>query len=156
MRITEDTAERLTIQIDESRFAWGLIGVSLLCTVWIGVILATGRFNQNTERFWGLTCGALMFLFGGMAIFERSSFVFDKRSRELSWSRLYMFRKKSGRVPFDLIKDVVSRTLAPRVNPSRRLVLVLKEGELPLSIAYAPSVTELHDEVRTKILHAMR
>ncbi len=82
---------------------------------------------------------ALTGLVGFLAIFERSTFVFDRDRRQLCWERQRAWGKRSGVEAFEDIRSVATpRPLGDDGTPSRRVVLLLKEQELPLSIGYAP------------------
>lgn len=152
MKITEDTAEKLSITNDESGFARVLGGLFLICAAFALTMLMTGSYVREEERFWGLLCGAAIFLVSGLAIYERASFEFDKRRKELHWVRVRAFSRRSGVVAFAHIKDVLAQALGNPVNPKRRLVLLLEEGQLPLTTALAPSTEDLHQEIRKRIL----
>jgi hypothetical protein len=79
------------------------------------------------------TC-ALAFLFGS----ENCDFSFEAATGLLSWSRQRGFFKPKGSAALDSIGSVVLQSCLgnDRYYPKHRVVLVIKDQELPLTIAY--------------------
>lgn len=156
MRIVEQTPSSVTIEVNESGFALVLKALVLLCVFSAAFVYFGDATPKSSERFWGLLSGAGLFLIGGLAVYERATFRFDAQRQTLTWTRRRSFSQHGGTVPFEKIVRVSSRTLGNPVNPKRRLVLELVDGELPLSSAYIPGQSTLQDAVRESIEVVMK
>lgn len=132
--ITEDGTTRLVFRV-RSPLQNAVGGLGLVFLIWLAVHWVTGHPNQN--RFIGLIGASVTCLL--FALFsETSDFVFDAGLRRLTWSRRVGLRPRSGTVPFGEIEQVVVRTAlgSDAVAPSQRVVLLTRDGELPLTASY--------------------
>ena len=95
--------------------------------------------HPNHERTIGLL-GASVTCLLFLLLSETSDFVFDANTRCLTWNRRVGLVRRSGMVPFDEIEHVVIRTAlgSDAVAPSQRIVLLTRNGELPLTASYSP------------------
>jgi hypothetical protein len=134
--IEKDSANELVIGIS-SRLAL-CVGIGGLVLLGLLVFELSKPNALRKDRWIGLagataTC-ALFFLFG----YETGRFNFDSRTRSLTWSKQHGPFKKNGSLPFDSIDDVLLQP-GPRrhgVYRNHRVVLVTRDGDLPLMTAY--------------------
>jgi hypothetical protein len=149
-QILKDSDNELVITIRSPLIAWtGCLGIVFL--VYLAYLLFTPG-HSGDKRIIGLvgataTC-ALTFL----AFYEKSMFTFDLRSRILTWSRQRGFAKHGGTLPLTAIDRVVLQSCMgnDRYYPSHRVVLVTRNGELPMMIAYE------HDDMNDVIAERIR
>jgi hypothetical protein len=152
MKIAEQTPDRLVIHVDDLAFARALLGLFIVCAGTAVVIYLNDPRPTDTDRFWGALFGAVFFLVGFLAVYERAKFVFDRATHELVWQRRRAFTKRSGNIRFEQIRDVVIQTTGSQVNPKQRLTLLVSpDEELPLSVAYAPGASGSNVELRKRI-----
>lgn len=152
MKVIDDSTYKLAIVSDESVFSWISLGICLICAGLSAAMYLNGSYTKNEERFIGLLCGAGIFLTSGVAVYERSRFVFDKIRKELIWERSRIFSKKGGVVPFMDLKEIVMQSMGNPANPSRRLSIITVRGEqLPLTSAYAPGTGKLYEDLQQRI-----
>ena len=137
MKIAEKTRDRLVVKAGDQTFAWLLLALAGGCLGIAGVIYFVNLRAISSEGFQMALLAACLFLVGFLALFEQATFIFDRKTRQLTWRRRRVFSNRSGIVPLDQIQAVISQTNLER-NPKRRLALVLPGEELPLSVAYAP------------------
>ena len=135
-RIATSTADELLILTRSPLPAW-VGGLGLILLLWLGYLLLSGE-SAGSERCIGLagaaaTC-ALFFLVGH----ENSDFRFERHTRRLTWSRQRGFFKRHGTVAFGDIGGVVMQSCIgnDRYYPKHRIVLLTREGELPVTVAY--------------------
>lgn len=151
MKIAEKTRDRLVVKAGDQTFAWLLLALAGGCLGIAGVIYFVNPRAASSESFQGTLLAAGLFLIGFLALFEQAIFIFDRKTRQLTWRRRRAFSNRSGTVPFDQIQAVISQTSLER-NPKQRIALVLPGKELPLSVAYAPdaggSALELAETIR--------
>ncbi len=124
------------------------------------VVLGVFALVQFLRSFRGIhgehvletAAGAGLCLLGFLATFERTSFAFDRRARVVRWSRRRALRRRDGAIPFDRIESVaVQSPIGDDEIPTRRVTLVTVDGEVPLTLAYAPDRGErvaLADRIR--------
>jgi hypothetical protein len=153
--ITEESRRKLVIQAGDAAFARLLFAASALCVAVAAGLYLLHPHAATTERLQGLAASAGVFLVAALGLFERATFVFDGDARTLSWQRRRAFTTSGGTLAFDAIRDVASKTFGPggeaRVNPRRRVVLVLAQEELPLTVAYAPDPSGAFRALATQI-----
>lgn len=134
--ITEDGVSRLVFRV-RSPLQNAVGGLGLVFLIWLVVHWATG--HPNRDRFIGLIGASVTCLLFAL-LSETSDFVFDAGLRRLMWFRRVGLRRRSGTVPFEEIEQVVVRTAlgSDAVAPSQRVVLLTRDGELPLTASYFP------------------
>jgi hypothetical protein len=135
--ISEDGSGRLVFRV-RSPLQNAVGGLGLFFLGWLVVHWLTRHPNHDrTIGLIGATVTCLLFLL----LSETSNFVFDAGTRRLTWTRRVGFVRRSGTVPFEEIEHVVVRTAlgSDAVAPSQRIVLLTRNGELPLSASYSPS-----------------
>jgi hypothetical protein len=95
---------------------------------------------RHIERIVGLMVGGGICAVGGLALLERSRFVFDPAARTVTWRRQHGWSSSSGTLAFTAIQDVVVETTGEgRTYPNRRLCLRLANAPLlPLTAGLAP------------------
>lgn len=140
--IFEDGPDRLVFRV-RSPLQNAVGGLGLLFLGWLVVHWLTR--HPNHERTIGLI-GASITCLLFMLLSETSDFVFDACTRRLTWTRRIGLVRRSGVVPFGEIEHVVVRTAlgSDAVTPSQRIVLLTRNGELPLTASYSPS--DAHEE----------
>ncbi len=74
-----------------------------------------------------------------LMIYEKSIFVFDRRSRTIHWTRRRVFSFREEMLSFANVKNIVAQ-IAPGSKriPSQRVALITDRGITPLSISYHP------------------
>lgn len=135
--ITEDGPNRLVFRV-RSPLQNAVGGLGLFFLVWLLVHWLTHHPNHDrTIGLIGASITCLLFLL----LSETSDFVFDAGIRRLTWARRIGPIRRSGMVPFEEIEQVVVRTSigSDAVAPSQRIVLLTRNGELPLTAGYCPS-----------------
>lgn len=107
--------------------------------------------NTNQERFVGLIGAAATCLLFAL-LSETGDYVFDAQVKRLTWSRRFGLRRRNGSVPFADIEQVVVRTAvgSDSIAPSQRVVVLTRNGELPLSAGFAPSDAHAGDAERLR------
>ena len=139
VRIAAQTGDTLVVEAGDPAFARILLALSGICLGVAAVMLFAFARPWHTESFRGVVLGAVLFLAGFVAVFERATFEFDRAAGTLTWRRRRAFTTKSGLVPLREIREVVLQTaIGNAVNPKRRIALILPGSELPLSVGYAP------------------
>lgn len=135
--IIEDGSGRLVFRV-RSPLQNAVGGLGLFFLGWLVVHWLT--HHPNHERTVGLI-GASITCLLFMLVSETSDFVFDAATRRLTWNRRLGFIYRSGLVPFEEIEKVVIRTAlgSDSVAPGRRIVLLTRSGEVPLSASYSAS-----------------
>ena len=143
MKIAEQTSDRLIVEAGDPAVARILLALAVVCVGVAAVMVFALPRAWRAESVLGVVLAAVLFLGGFLAVFERATFVFDRAARTLTWRRRRAFSTRSGRVPFQQIREVVLQTsvASGTVNPKRRVALLLPAEELPLSVAYAPDVS---------------
>lgn len=147
--ISEDGPGRLVFRV-RSPLQNAVGGLGLVFLAWLVIHWLTRHPNQDRKiGLIGASITCLLFLL----VSEKSDFVFDASSRRLTWTRRLGFIRRSGQLPFEEIQHVVIRAAlgTDSVAPSRRIVLLTRSGELPLSASYSPSdeYEENAEKVRT-------
>lgn len=135
--ITEDGPNRLVFTV-RSPLQNAVGGLGLVFLVWLVVHWLTHHPNRDrTIGLIGASITCLLFFL----LSETSDFVFDAATRRLTWTRRVGPRRRTGIVPFEEIEQVVVRTAlgSDAVAPSQRIVLLTRNGELPLTASYSPS-----------------
>ncbi|HET9426002.1 MAG TPA: hypothetical protein VFO55_11570 [Gemmatimonadaceae bacterium] len=104
------------------------------------IVLLTTRADARGQVAGGLAILLLGVLCLGVA--EWSVFEFDAPARVLRWVRKSAFRRAGGVIPFDDIQQVVTGAWAVvdterGTVPSKRVVLVTRQGRVPLTTAYS-------------------
>lgn len=135
--ISEDGPNRLFFRV-RSPLQNAVGGLGLFFLGWLAVHCLI--HHPNRERTIGLIGASITSLLF-MLVSETSDFVFDATTRRLTWNRRMGFVRRSGMVPFEEIEHVVIRTALGSDSdaPSQRIVLLVKNGELPLTASYSPS-----------------
>jgi hypothetical protein len=122
-------------------------------------VLACVQLLRSGSRILAAAAGAGLCLLGFLATFERTSFAFDRRERVVRWSRRRALRRREGAIPFDRIEAVaVQSPVGDDEIPTRRVTLMTRDGELPLTLAYAPDRGEhgaLADRIRRFVFPAV-
>ena len=135
--ISEDGTGRLIFRV-RSPLQNAVGGLGLFFLGWLVVHWLIHHPNRDrTIGLIGASITCLLFLL----LSETSNFVFDARTRRLTWDRRVGFLRRSGSIPFEEIEHVVIRTAlgSDSVAPSQRIVLLTRNGELPLSASFSPS-----------------
>lgn len=146
--ISEDGSGRLVFRV-RSPLQNAVGGLGLFFLSWLVVHWLTHHPNRDrTIGLIGASITCLMFLL----LSESSDFVFDAGTRCLTWTRRVGFVRRSGKVPFEEIEHVAVRTAlgSDSVAPSQRIVLLTRNGELPLSASYSPSDAYVEDAERLR------
>jgi hypothetical protein len=152
VKITEHAKDRLVIEAGAVGFARALLVLFIVSAAAAAAFYLYDPRATNTDRFWGTLAAAVLFLVGFLAVYERAQFVFNRATRELLWHRRRAFTNRSGKVPFAQIRGVVMQTTGNRINPSKRVTLLVPpDEEIPLSVGYAPdpsgSYTKLQETI---------
>lgn len=135
--LSADGPERLVFRV-RSPLQNAVGGLGLFFLSWLVIHWVTHHPNRDrTIGLIGASITCLLF----MLVSEKSDFVFDAGIRRLTWTRRVGFFRRSGQVPFEEIEHVVVRTAlgSDSVAPSQRIVLLTRNGELPLTASYSPS-----------------
>lgn len=150
MRSAQEAGPRLTIVHDDTSTA------KLWLTGAIVLLLASvvrHAVHPNHEAFVGGIAGGLVLAVAFVATFEKSLFTIDGASRMISWEKHRLLRHRQGVLPYDAVQGVVAETpLGDSGVPSRRIVLLTRQGDLPLATAYCPD----HDDECLAIAARMR
>lgn len=134
--ISEDGSGRLVFRV-RSPLPNAVGGLGLFFLIWLAIHWWTHHPNRDhTIGLIGASITCLLF----MLVSEKSDFVFESGTRRLTWTRRVGFLRRSGQVPFEEIEHVVVRTVlgSDSVAPSQRIVLLTRQGELPLTAGYSP------------------
>jgi hypothetical protein len=113
--------------------------------------------TRGTDRMIGLAGGIATCLLAGLVSFERSHFTFDSSTRTIVWSRRWGFRRRSGSIPFDSVREVaVQRPIGDDGTPSRRIALQIHNGrEVPITVGFRPdsdgAILKVAESIRTRL-----
>jgi len=156
MKITQDDQGSLTI-VD---FPWyiGLFGygLALVCAGRLIYVVSVGAYEARDLV--GLTIAVLIGVFGGSAFAKRSTFIFDKKHRRLSWRRRGLLgRAVGGEFGFDEITEVSvqSKYLSTGGSRSHRVVLVTEDARIPVTEAYSLGEEDRCQEIVASIKAAL-
>lgn len=149
-KITKDDADALVIEVS-SRMAVGC-GLAALFFTFYPVSQRLLQTPLSEDRLIGFIGGAVTCGLIYLVLYEKVRFVFDSKTRLLTWRRRRSLSSRQGTVPFAMIDRVVLRSCIgnSRYAPKERVVLLTREGELPLSIAYE------HDEMNQILADGIR
>jgi hypothetical protein len=96
MKVVQKTDYSLLVKSDDLAFA----GLFFVCFIVFAVLAAVQYFSYpgafHSESFQGAVGAALTGLVGFLALFERSTFVFDRGLRVVRWQRQRALRRRSG------------------------------------------------------------
>jgi hypothetical protein len=152
VKISEHTKDRLVIEVSARGFARALLVLSIVSVGAAGAVYLYDPRATNTDRLWGTLLSAVLFLLAFLAVYERAKFVFERATREVLWHRQRAFTNRSGKIPFEQIRGVVMQSTGSRVNPSKRVtLLVVPDDEIPLSVAYAPDPSGAYAKLQETI-----
>jgi hypothetical protein len=84
-------------------------------------------------------------------MFKIISLRFDRRRKELTWSRRGLFERAGGAVPFDAIRGMQVQSMTHSGRTSYRVVLVTADGEIPLTASYGHGEDEACRRVAEQI-----
>jgi hypothetical protein len=149
VKVTEDQ-ERLVLVDFDWWWACGAI-TSFLCFVWHmtgspkGIIL-----TAMPLIVWGGFCGCFLWLS------TRSHFIFDKSKAELRWSRMGIFGREQGTIPFADFRTATIRTEWSDLDfPTERIVLVTKSQQLPIQTGFSLDSQESQRATLVRIRQAV-
>ncbi len=135
MKILHRPDGSLVAVSDSRRLARWFLGACLACAG-LAVYRAMSE-SMDSERFIGSAGAAVVFLLCFLAIFEYSSFVFDRARREVIWRRHSLFSRMKGSIPFAAVESVIADTLIGSDDDiTRRIALRTKSGLVPMTRAY--------------------
>ena len=157
MKVWREADGRVIVTHDDA-------GWARLLLVGAAIFLALAAYTflgdpSNTERAWGSLGAFATCLLAGLVLFERSRFVVDPRTRVITWRRRRAVSRREGTLPFDQVNAVAVQTpIGDDGTPSRRIAFMTEEGELPISVAYAPDPDDeclaIADQLRGALGHA--
>ncbi len=116
------------------------------------VELKSGQDMQH--QLIGAVLSAVVFGIGAAVCYENNLFRFDLVRRELVWRTGRLWRRRQGTVPFADIESVaIERGPSIRASSSstHRLVLVTKDGKIPLSSAYLGTLDSINQQLAADI-----
>ena len=146
--LTNDAPRRLVYKV-RSRARHVAGAAAAVCFGWLAWHLLASR--ADTPRATGLLgAGAICLLV--VLVSESSDFVFDAGAGSLSWTRQLGFVRRAGDVPLSQVEQVVVRTAlgSSRFYPRRRICLLTRDGELPLTTYYSSGAEHLRHAERLR------
>lgn len=151
MKITRHNDDALTI-VD---FPWliGAIGLPVSLACFYESVATLVRGERLGETF-GAAVGGLVFFFVAAVFTVRSSFHFDLKTRQLTWSRRGRFTQTGGVIAFDRIRGAVLQSINSDEGLSYRVTILTQSGEIPISIAYSGNAKK-HESARDAINQAL-
>jgi hypothetical protein len=134
-QIIKDTSNELILAV-RSPFE-AVLGCATVFTL-IFLLYTWLHQPSRTDRMIGLAGAAAICAIVFLFAYEKNDFHFDRQTRLLAWSRQQGFFKHKGVVPIGSIERVVLQSCIGnnRYYPKRRVVLVTRDCELPLTISY--------------------
>ena len=151
MKITRSDSEKLVV-VDFPYVVGGILffGASIMA-VQLFIVLAHGEISA--KEIIGPFLAFSLFFFGGALLTKRSVFEFDLARRQLIWSRIGIFTRKGGTVPFGMITEAVVQTTTNGRNSSLcyRVALTTRQGDIPLSENYSGGQKNAYETLRTAI-----
>lgn len=147
VKVSEDSGARLVLK-DQS--------------VWIAAVCGLAALFPVSQILLGRAPTSMYILAGFFVLFalvflRRSRIEFDKSARRVSIDKLQVFKRRSARLAFDDISDVLIETeplSAAERAPPCRLSLVTTQGALPLTDSYQSDYAH-HSVMRHAILQAL-
>jgi hypothetical protein len=137
MLVRQPSRDRLVISQDDRGWEQLAKYGAFLC-----LMLAVGTYSNNrqkVEQWGGLLGGAVCCMLTYLAFYERSSFEFDRATKKIRWRRRRSWRERAGEIDFYDVKAVIAqRPIGDEGMPSRRVVLLTRQGEFPLRRSYQP------------------
>jgi hypothetical protein len=142
MQVTSENKDRLVITNNSTGWSRLFAVVGLFC-----LLAGVWQFYQrgaSSEQFGGAMAGLATCVLGALALYERSHFVVDAKSRLIEWRRRRAFRERRGCLRFDQVRQVIAQSpLGDEGTPSRRVVFQIEGGELPVTIAFLPDPNDV-------------
>jgi hypothetical protein len=125
-------------------------------SLWLAAVMAAAAaFLAYGAYFTGkkptFVAAALFLLFAWFTL-HKTTIVFDSLQRRMMWQRLHYFKKSSGSIPFDEIKDIIIETSAGDSGgrATFRLAIVTSQGSWPTSDSYGGN-GETYNSLRAQI-----
>ena len=126
----------------------------LAFTVLVAAVIGYGGLS-GVEIFhpaWGWLIGAAV-AFGVATLLEDLDIEFDLSERKVHWQRKRLFAKTGGNIPMEAIQDItlsIAGTDDTRLRrPQYRLLMVTREGTIPLSSRHTTDKRELEQTAQT-------
>jgi hypothetical protein len=135
--ISKEGSERLVFRVHSPlQIVVGGMGIFFLS--WL--IVHWFSHHPNHDRTIDLIVASITCLLF-VLLSEKSKLVFDADTRRLSWTRRVGFFQRSGEIPFEEIEHVVVREApdSESTAPSQRILLLTRNGEMPLTVSYSQS-----------------
>lgn len=128
-----------------------------LCMLFVAVgiiillkALVTG--NTGIAQYFGGTVNIVLGLIGVNFLSEKGEFLFDKKKRELVWSKHNLFKSiHQETVPFDEICSVITSSTSSSGRRHYRLEIRTENNVIPVSNAFSLGAKSQYDEVCFKI-----
>jgi hypothetical protein len=158
-KVFQQSDHKLIVETDTSTFAKLCLFGGLACAVIAVVKFLSHPRSFDSESLLGLLAGTIIFLLAFLAVLERNVFVFDRARQLVRWQRRRVFSNKSGETAFAEIQAVIAqRPIGDDGTPSRRIALLARGQEIPLSLGYDPDVDDaclrLAEQIREFIGHS--
>lgn len=142
-KVFQQSDHTLVVETDTATFAKLCLFGGLVCAVIAAVKFLSHPRSFDRAGLTGLLACAVIGLIAYLAVLERNVFVFDRARRLVRWQRRRVFSNKSGETPFAEIQAVVAqRPIGDDGTPSRRIALLARGQEIPLSLGYDPDTDD--------------
>jgi hypothetical protein len=102
----------------------------------------------------GGTIALVLFAIGTVVCYEDNTFTFDLAKRVLAWRTNRLLRRQQGTMPLADVESVVIErgpTMSTSSSSTHRLVLVTKQGKIPLSNAYLGTLDSVNQQLAAEI-----
>ena len=137
--------------IEDFRIGIGIFGFSMSLFL-AGALLYTLLHSPiDWQRAMVASAGFLISFFASAAFAKRSVFVFNRKSRSISFRRRGLFENTSKEIPFDAVREVAVQVRPSDMRRSYRVALLMERDEIPIAPAYSSGGKALCDSVADTI-----
>ncbi len=123
--------------IEDFRIGIGIFGFSMSLFLAGALVYTLLHSPIDWQRAMVATAGFLISFFASAAFAKRSVFVFNRKSRSISFRRRGLFENTSKEIPFDAVREVAVQVRPSDMRRSYRVALLMERDEIPIAPAYA-------------------
>ncbi len=137
--------------IEDFRIGIGIFGFSMSLFLAGALVYTLLHSPIEWQRAQVATAGFLISFFASAAFAKRSVFVFNRKSRSISFRRRGLFENTSKEIPFDAVREVAVQVRPSNMRRSYRVALLMERDKIPIAPAYSSGGKELCDNVADTI-----
>ncbi len=140
-----------TLVIEDFRIGIGIFGFSMSLFAAGALVYTLLHSPIDWQKAMVATAGSLISFFASAAFAKRSVFVFNLKSRSISFRRRGLFENTSKEIQFDAVREVAVQVRPSDMRRSYRVALLMERDEIPIAPAYSSGSKALCDSVADTI-----